>query len=103
MLFRSLHIPQLRFILENIDKFIFELKENDFVLKKNREDLISFTKGKRVIIFGFGAYGKEIIKYLYVHGIKIYGICDNNKQLWGCEEYGLPIYEPLSCVKKFPE
>ena len=98
-----LHIPQLRFILENIDKFIFELKENDFVLKKNREDLISFTKGKRVIIFGFGAYGKEIIKYLYVHGIKIYGICDNNKQLWGCEEYGLPIYEPLSCVKKFPE
>ena len=28
-----LHIPQLRFILENIDKFIFELKENDFVQK----------------------------------------------------------------------
>lgn len=93
--------PQLHQILENINEFSLKLKTEDLDLKKKREALLIAIKEKTIILFGLGSYGSSLIKYLYDFNINILAACDNNATLWGSEKYGLHIYSPMECTKRF--
>lgn len=95
--------PQLSSILDNIYKFSLELKDNDLILNRKREKFLEMVKIKRIVVFGLGAYGRSVIKYLYKHNIPIVAACDNSKILWGKKQYGLSVYPPPECVKCFPD
>lgn len=75
----------------------FEYPTLDHFIKRHKE--------KPLVIFGAGYEGGiavEIIKHTR-YASYLYGICDNNKELWGKEKYGLPvmsIYDLLTKGKK---
>ena len=47
---------------------------------------------KKIYFFGAGIIGKRWIKFAAKYGIKIEGIIDNNKDLWGNYCEGILIY-----------
>ena len=93
--------PDLHFILVNLYQFGLKLKREDKILEKNRENLLQSIEKNNVIVFGFGGYGKSLIKYLYKYNINIHAVCDNNSTLWGIQKYNLSIYSPSECTKRY--
>lgn len=46
----------------------------------NLNEFISYASGKKIVIFGAGGYGTYIYKVLKKNKIKVYAMCDNNKE-----------------------
>lgn len=59
-------------------------------------------EGRRVIMFGAGILGREIIGILQQNGNGILGICDNAEKLHGVTLNGLEIGPVAETVKSFP-
>ena len=95
--------PQLHSILDNIYDFSLKLKCEDIALKEKKERLLHSVKGKKIIIFGLGAYGNSLMEYLYNYDINIHALCDNNAALWNTEKHSLPVYSPTECTRLFPD
>ena len=86
----------------------------DQVLHNNREDYSCWRlneyekrniqkKGKNVIIFGAGDYGRLTCRSLKYIGRKIDCFVDNNVRLWGTEYKEIPIYKLEDAQKKFKD
>lgn len=95
--------PNLLPILDNIYDFSLKLENEDLVQKKRNKQLLETIHEKNIIIFGLGIFGESIIHYLYKHNINILAACDNNTAMWNTQKYGLKVFSPLECVKKFPD
>lgn len=71
-----------------------------------RKKLVEQLKGKRkIVIFGFGKSGREVIDLLLNEGISIYAIVDNNEKKQGNIYCGVKVsapftldYEKVDCV-----
>ncbi len=49
----------------------------------------------QAVIFGWGKYGKALKSGLEkYYGVKVVAICDNNEEVWGGKEEGIPIIAP---------
>lgn len=75
----------------------FEYPTLDHFIERNGE--------KPIVIFGAGYEGGiavEIIKHTQ-YASCLYGICDNNKELWGEEKYGFPVMSIYDLLTKDKE
>lgn len=58
-------------------------------------------KGKKIIVFGAGFAGREIIEVLEVFRISVERICDNNTDIFGLERYGTQIISPDELKERY--
>jgi len=59
--------------------------------------------GRRLVIFGCGAWGKSLLKLLFRREGMVLCCTDNNKSLWGMELEGYKVISPDAAVKKYPD
>ena len=57
-------------------------------------------EGKRIIVFGTGSGGRNILFNLLNQGIEVAYLCDNDKRKWGTSLLGLPIKDPEELRKE---
>lgn len=84
------------------DKVYRKLKEiSDFFEHKTaKEQFQNFMKkskeikGRKIIVFGCGFYGKSIIRLCEDVGVRIELLCDNDSEIQGREHNGYPILLP---------
>lgn len=61
-------------------------------------------KGKKFIIFGAGLYGKKVLDYLDLNGVKesIICFCDSDTSKDILEIDGIPVYHTIDTFKRYP-
>lgn len=60
---------------------------------------------KKLIIFGAGTYGKKILSYLELNGLKknIICFCDSNVRFNKCRINGIPVYQTKDVLKEYSD
>lgn len=62
----------------------------------NNMQLITYLKGKKVVVFGVGHWGQKLVELLSKNTIKLYGIIDNDISKVGRRIMGIEIQRPES-------
>src|SRR5436309_2458901 len=62
---------------------------------------IAALDGNAVVLFGAGRLGRIALEGLRREGLKPLAFADNNRQRWGQQEQGLPIYSPEDAARRF--
>lgn len=70
--------------------------------QRRRENLYRRLKGDKIVIFGCGAYGKSVLKYLYSAIEDICCFTDNKQELWNDTIEGHRILSTKDAVEQFP-
>ena len=70
--------------------------------QQRRENLYRRLKEDKIVIFGCGAYGKSVLKYLYSAIEDICCFTDNKQELWNDTIEGHRILSPKDAVEQFP-
>ncbi len=87
---------KLNSLISNIDSYVSTQKQQKELDNEKRDKLFEAVRGQNVIVFGCGAYGQEVINYIYgMSDAKVVGLCDNDRNKWGQKLLGCKIY-PLS-------
>ncbi len=91
---------KIRLILEDTDSYI-NIKKKEYEIECEREQkLISVCSGKRVVIFGCGAYGNKVYDIILNKAREIC-FCDNDNKLWGTSCRNAIVYSPLEASERF--
>lgn len=79
--------------------------KNDMLLKKNNSEMINaaVNSGSRIVIFGCGKYGLNVLETLYDNDLEPVSFCDNNEKLWGTKKADVPVNSPEYMVSRYPE
>lgn len=72
-------------------------------LSQHREKLYKKVKNRKIVIFGCGARGKGVLKFLQAVKGQIYGFTDNNESLWNLSVEGLMVFPPEDMVRDCPD
>jgi FlaA1/EpsC-like NDP-sugar epimerase len=97
---REIFLKRLKYSLSRDKKYLDEMIKNLMELYKDTDPvmgLISWIKlhnNQKLIIFGAGFAGREIIEALNLYDIRPVCICDNSQCIQGTIRYGLPIVSP---------
>ncbi len=93
---------KLRLILEDNDSYNnIRKKENE--IEHDREiNLVESCKGKKVIIFGCGSYGKRVFEMIK-DASEIVGFSDNNEELWGTRFNNVYVFKPDDACERYKD
>lgn len=100
---RYFFIQRLMYSISNDRKYIRDMVGHEIELYSDVDQmyrLIHWIKSvkKRVVLFGAGFVGYQIIEILSEKGIDVDYICDNNDAIWGKEKYGRQVMPPSKLV-----
>ena len=70
---------------------------------EERQNRLKRLKGKVIIIFGAGNWGKSAYRALDSAHIVVKGFCDNNVSIWGQKIGDAIIYNPTEAIMQFPD
>lgn len=90
-------------LLREKENYIEDLKREDGVRKETEEKWSTDIAGRHTVIFGAGAYGRQALDLLDGIGISICVFCDNNREKWGSECYGIPIISPAQAASAYKD
>lgn len=65
--------------------------------------LLKEIANRRVVIFGYGAYGFELYQLLDRNGVEVLVVCDNNVRLWGTKVGEVELESPHECIERYKE
>lgn len=71
--------------------------------RKRRENLYQQLKNYEIVIFGCGAYGRNVLKYLYSVTGHICCLSDNKQELWNTMVEGHEILPPEEAVRRYAD
>ncbi len=96
---RYIFLQRLMYSISSDKKYIRNMVDNlleKYSDKDQIKDLMKWIKnrGNRVVVFGAGFAGKQIIETLSDYQARVEFICDNDEKLWGKERYGMEIKPP---------
>ncbi|WP_055106047.1 glycosyltransferase [Paenibacillus ihumii] len=114
---QKFNLDDLNLQLVNIIKNLpLEVDEN--AIKEKKDEIIQYKDGKlffydfnslrgiysknnhrRIFVFGASLFGEMVISELHRLNIQVYGIVDNNSDLWGEKKGGVKVFSPtqLTC------
>lgn len=71
--------------------------------QERQENLYRRLKAQKIVVFGCGAYGKSVLKYLYSVKERICCLTDNKQALWNTWIEGHMVLPPKEAVKQYSE
>lgn len=83
----------------DIDNRYQNVQEND----SKRKAFYEKITGRRLVVFGCGAWGRSLLKLLYRREDMILCCTDNKESLWETELEGYKVVSPDIAVKKYSE
>ena len=61
------------------------------------------SKESQIIVLGAGGHGKSVVSVMQASGFSVFGILDDNPEVWDKEILGVPVLGPVRIIEEYSE
>ena len=94
---------ELLMILNMPSEYTLYLKDKINAQKEAECKLKKFVNGRKVVIFGCGAYGSKVFTLMLRLEIEVVAFCDNDIKKHRTFEKGVPVYSVKQAIEKYSQ